>query len=100
MTYKPKQHTSIKDLSSVYGSSQEDGDRLRTLDGSGKLKLDRNGLLPFIRGDEETDPVRRRAGDSRAREMPGLTAMHTLFAREHNRICDALRRYHPRVTPD
>ena len=100
MTYKPKQHTSIKDLSSVYGSSQEDGNRLRTLDGSGKLKLDRNGLLPFIRGDEETDSVRRRAGDSRANEMPGLTAMHTLFAREHNRICHELRSSHPKVTPD
>ena len=34
-------------------------------------------------------------GDSRAREMPELATMHTLFVREHNRLATNLRRLNP-----
>jgi len=37
------------------------------------------------------------AGDSRANEQPGLIAMHTLFVREHNRLCDEYKSKNPQV---
>ena len=52
---------------------------LRTNDGSGKLKLDGENLLP--RQNESNAASQRFAGDVRALEMPGLATMHTLFVR-------------------
>jgi hypothetical protein len=40
------------------------------------------------------------AGDVRAAEVPPLTAMHTLWVREHNRYADALHVANPRWTDD
>ena len=84
--------TAFVDASNVYSSidgdngdqNQQEGWDLRTRDGTGKLKVGDNDLLPKLINDEET------AGDVRAREMPGLAAMHTLFVREHNRLCGLL----------
>ena len=72
------------DASNVYSSDAESSDFLRVLDGSGKLKTGENELLPVGPAQFEF------AGDVRAREMPGLAAMHTLFLREHNRVCDLI----------
>ena len=81
--------TSFVDASNVYGSTNADSLNLRKNDGSGRLKADRNFLLPTINKE-------RTAGDNRAIEMPGLAAMHTIFLREHNSLCDALKN-HPDV---
>jgi peroxidase len=74
--------TAFIDGSNIYGSSEVVKETLRSGD---FLKVANNRLLPVINGGET-------AGDTRAREMPGLAAMHTIFLREHNRIVQLLSR--------
>jgi peroxidase len=35
------------------------------------------------------------AGDVRANENPALTVLHTIFMREHNRLCEELKESNP-----
>ena len=100
--------TSYIDGSNVYGSDLPRADFLRTFEG-GKLKTTTaaNGetLLPFNRatnpfpnanppvtpGSSPADPeALYLAGDIRANEQLGLTAVHTMFLREHNRLAEGL----------
>ncbi len=80
--------TAFIDGSNVYGSDEHRMLELRTLDGTGRLKTSAGGLLPFnsngLPNAPSTAPSFFLAGDIRANEQVALTAMHTLFVREHN----------------
>ena len=112
----PRQHpnrvSSYIDGSGIYGSSKERADFLRSFEG-GKLRVSRGNMPPWntttgefndpelsdTRGsdaygmDDDTDSGSKLfvAGDRRANENPLLTSFHTIFLREHNRICDNLK---------
>ncbi len=77
------------DASQVYGSSAEHQQRLRTRNG-GKLRLESGGRLPK---DPETGA--ELTGFVADTNWAPLSLLHTLFAREHNAICDALGAAYP-----
>ncbi|KAK6307082.1 hypothetical protein J4Q44_G00222300 [Coregonus suidteri] len=103
------QLTSYIDASNVYGSSRHESEEVRDLASQrGLLKqgiVQRSGkpLLPFATGpptecmrDENESPIPCfLAGDHRANEQLGLTAMHTVWFREHNRVATELLRLNP-----
>lgn len=92
------------DASMVYGSDPVRAAALRTLDGTGRLRTSRWVLLPFndagLPNAGGPDPSLFLAGDVRANEQIGLTALHVVFVREHNRIADELRRAEPELDGD
>ncbi len=99
--------TAFIDGSSVYGADAERAAALRTNDGTGRLRTSAGNLLPFNdAGLPNASPPGRDpaslflAGDFRANEQVGLTVMHTLFVREHNRWAERLRAQDPSGTGD
>ena len=97
--------TAFIDASNVYGSSTSRMSLLRTNDGTGRLKTTNSGLfLPLNPSGLEIDDGGRPrsglflAGDIRANEQVALTAMHTLFVREHNRLAGEIAVDYPDLT--
>src|SRR5438067_1472796 len=80
------------DASMIYGSDTARAQELRTLDGTGHLKTGTAGtftnMLPFnvdrFPNEPSTSPTFFLAGDVRVNENGPLTALTTLFVREHN----------------
>jgi hypothetical protein len=76
------------DGSMIYGSDEERALALRTLDGTGRLRTSEGDLLPYNLELLPNAPYPQvdffLAGDIRANEQVALTALHTLFVREHN----------------
>lgn len=98
--------TSYLDASMVYGSDEIRANALRTFSG-GKLKTSADGLLLPVNtyGLRNDDPLRLGsrlflAGDERANETVGLTAVHVLFVREHNRLATRIGHLYPRLTDE
>lgn len=86
------------DASNVYGSERNVASNLRALK-NGRLKTTDGGefgdLLPF-----NESGTQFMAGDIRAAEQAGLTCMHTLFMREHNRIADEIQKNDPQLSDE
>ncbi|MCA9246397.1 MAG: hypothetical protein KDA42_04755, partial [Planctomycetales bacterium] len=86
--------TAWLDGSVIYGSDPVRAAELRALDGTGRLKTSDGDLLPFNTAglDNAGGPSESLflAGDVRANENAALTAMQTLWVREHNYWADQI----------
>ncbi|XP_067393757.1 myeloperoxidase-like [Emydura macquarii macquarii] len=102
--------TSFMDANMVYGSEDPLARALRNQTNQlGLMALNQNftdaglGLLPFENNSQSPCLLTNKtmnipcfkAGDARVTENLGLTALHTLFVREHNRLATALKRLNP-----
>jgi hypothetical protein len=101
--------TSYIDGSMVYGSNATAAGLLRSHVGGRLLvgttavgeMLPLNSMGMDMGAMPGADPATMfAAGDGRANEQPGLTCMHTLFVREHNRIADVLAAQNPAWTDE
>lgn len=87
-TFDPREYHSIL-------KAPQKGASLRTYDGHMKVSAGDN--LPII---ETSQGPAFTAGDVRAQENPDLTALQTLFVREHNFQVDELHQEHPNWNGD
>ena len=95
--------TAFIDGSVIYGSDQERADALRTFEG-GRLATSEGDLLPLntagLANAGGTGDTLFLAGDVRANENAALTAMHTLWVREHNRVAEEIANENPSLTDE
>lgn len=108
--------TSWIDASTIYGSDSLTASWLRAGE-EGKLKVSQGNMLPFntvngaLNGATDPDapaisvpiPGESRyfvTGDPRANENLVILGLHTLFVREHNRICDELDQKAPGLSDE
>ncbi len=94
--------TPFIDASNVYGSDEA---RAAALRGAGGKLLTSVGELPPMNIDGlpnagGTGDNQFLVGDVRGNENVGLTSIHTVFVREHNRLVDELAARNPDMTPE
>ncbi len=99
--------TSFLDGSMIYGSDATRAASLRAFSG-GLLKTSSGNMLPLntagLANDNATHQTADNelflAGDVRANENIELTALHTLFVREHNRLATQIAKANPQLTDE
>ncbi len=84
-------NTAWWDCSQIYGSSEAVTSTLRNMHDDGKLLLTKDGREQFLPRDADGNPL---TGFNNNWWI-GMEMLHTLFAKEHNAICDMVRRAHP-----
>ncbi|ESO91011.1 hypothetical protein LOTGIDRAFT_163527 [Lottia gigantea] len=91
--------TSFLDASAIYSAKDSGANDLRSKQ-RGRLRTQQYDLLPT--DEQNKDCVKDtdvescfKSGEKRVNEHPGLATLHTMFHREHNRICGWLSRYNP-----
>ncbi|XVE83908.1 hypothetical protein DITRI_Ditri16bG0126000 [Diplodiscus trichospermus] len=82
----------LRDGSAIYGSNVERLHKVRTFI-DGKLKISEDGLLLH---DEDGIPI---SGDVR-NSWAGVSTLQALFVKEHNAVCDALKKEYPDLTDE
>ena len=82
------------DGSQIYGSNEAATLELRTKQPDGKLLLTKGGREAFIPRDSDGNPLT----GFKDNWWIGMEMLHTMFAREHNAICDKLRQSYPTWT--
>jgi hypothetical protein len=96
--------TAFIDGSQVYGSDPSRAMELRTLDGTGMLKSSAGNLLPYnvdgFPNQPDDTAAYFLAGDVRVNEQVALTAVQTLFMREHNYWAGVIKRQQPDLDDD
>ncbi|KAG8501550.1 hypothetical protein CXB51_004008 [Gossypium anomalum] len=81
-----------RDGSVIYGSDKKRLQKVRTLV-DGKLKISEDGLL---QQDEDGIPI---SGDIK-NSWAGVSTLQALFIKEHNAICDALKKEYPALNDE
>ncbi|KAF2787741.1 heme peroxidase [Melanomma pulvis-pyrius CBS 109.77] len=89
-------NTSWWDGSQIYGSSEVATHALRTKQPDGKLVLTERGREAFIPRGSDGNPLT----GFKDNWWIGMEMLHTMFALEHNAICDKLRQSYPSWTGD
>lgn len=88
--------TSWIDGSNIYGSDEETMNNLRLFK-RGMLRVSSHSTGHMLPVDADGFYL---AGDVRVNEQLGLTSMHTLFMREHNRFCRMILANNPDLTDE
>lgn len=99
--YRRNKATAWFDASQVYGASTAITNSIRAMSG-GLLKMQLVNGEYMLPDGPATQYVKSpyAAGDYRVNFHPGLTALHTLWAREHNRLATVLQAQNPTWTDE